>query len=115
MGGRGGSSGVSSGGIHGDVTFEQIINASDNMITFNKVVTMTPKGFMPVMGRKSDLGSLVEKHNIKDAVINMYRDRSGANDLKRMQDLGFKVVAQYKGKSTSSSIPPIDYYYMKRG
>ena len=115
MGGRGGSSGISAGGtVRGDVSFAEIVKASPNSISFGKTVTVMPDGKMPQSGRKSDLGDLISKNNIKDVTVHMYRDRSGANDLQRMKDLGFEIVAQYKGKSTSSSIPPVDYYYMKK-
>ena len=115
MGGRGGSSGISTGGIKGDVSFSDIVHASDNSISFNKVVTVLPANGIPYSGKKSDLESLINKSHINEVVINMYRDKSGANDLKRMQKLGFKIVAQHKGEDTSSVIPPRDYYYMKRG
>lgn len=115
MGGRGGSSGISAGGtIRGNVSFAEIVNASPNSISFEKTVTVIPDRKMPQSGRKSDLGDLISKNNIKDVTVHMYRDRSGANDLQRMKDLGFEIVAQYKGTSTSSSVPPVDYYYMKK-
>lgn len=95
----------------GDVSFEEIVKASDNSISFSKIVTLSPKNFMPETGRKRDLGELLARYNITDVTIDMYRDKSGANDLKRMKDLGFEIEAQYKGKSYGS-VPPKDYYYM---
>ncbi len=53
----------------------------------------------------------MERYNITDVTIDMYRDKSGANDLKRMKDLGFEIEAQYKGKKYGS-VPPKDYYHM---
>lgn len=101
--------------ISGDVSFAEIVNASPHSISFSKVVTILPDGYRPETGRKGDLGQLIDKYNINDVVIHMYRDRSGANDLKRMQDLGFTIQAQHKGtQQTGSSIPPRDYYFMKR-
>lgn len=121
MGGRGSSSGKAkasgkqSAKISGDVSFAEIINASPNAISFSKIVTILPDGYMPDTGRKGDLGQLIDRYGINDVVINMYRDRSGANDLKRMQDLGFTIQAQHKGtQQTGSSIPPRDYYFMIR-
>ena len=114
MGGRGATSGVSANkSIKGNVSFAEIVRASDNSISFSKVVTVLPGGKMPQTGKKGDLETLVNRNGINDVVVHMYRDRSGANDLKRMQSIGFEIVAQYKGKS-SSSIPAEDYYYMKR-
>lgn len=114
MGGRGSASGINGGKeIRGNVSFSEIVKASPNSISFNKTVTVLPDGKMPYSGRKGDLESLVNKSGINDVVVNMYRDRSGANDIKRMESIGFKIVAQYKGKS-SGSVPARDYYYMKR-
>lgn len=115
MGSGGNSSGVPSGHVKGNVSFEKIVNASDNSVSFGKTVTVMPGGRMPQSGKKGNLGTLLDRNNINDAVIHMYRDRAGENDLKRMKSLGFETVAWYKGESTpGSSIPPMDYYYMRR-
>lgn len=97
-----------------DVDFATITKMSKNSISFSKIVTVMPHGYMPTTGRKKDLETMLNKHNINDVIVHMYRDKAGANDLKRMQDLGFTIEAQYKGESKGSSIPPTDYYYMKR-
>ena len=111
----GGGAGGNQQMISGDVPFSAIVNASDNTITFNKVTTVSPKGYIPETGKKSDLGNLISKYNINDVVVNMYRDKSGANDLKRLQALGFKIQARYLGQAQAGSrIPPKDYYYMVR-
>ena len=121
MGGRGSSSGKGKASgkqpakISGDVSFPEIINASPNAITFVKTVTVLPKGYIPESGRKGDLGALIDKYGINDVVINTRRTRAGANDLKRMQDLGFKIQARYMDTpEPGSSLPPKDYYYMIR-
>ena len=130
MGGRGSSSGKASGGgtsgkakasgkqsakISGDVSFPEIINASPNAISFSKIVTISPKGYMPESGKKGDLGYLVDKYKINEVVMHTRRGRVGANDLKRMQDLGFKIQAQYKDtQEPGTATPPMDYYYMIR-
>lgn len=109
----GGGGGSSNTNISGEVTFDKIVNASDNSISFNKVVTVMPSNGAAFSGKKSDLANLTA--NINDVVINMYRDKAGANDLKRMQNLGFTVVASYHGtQQEGSAIPPRDYYYMRR-
>ena len=108
VGGGGGSSNIS-----GEVTFDKIVNASNNSIAFDKIVTVMPGNGAPYSGKKGDLANLTA--NINDVVINMYRDKAGANDLKRMQNLGFEIIASYHGtQQEGSSIPPRDYYYMKR-
>ena len=119
MGGRGSASGKAKANgkqsISGDVSFQEIINASPNAISFSKAVTILPKGYMPESGRKGDLGALIDKYGINDVVINTRRTRAGANDLKRMQDLGFKIQARYMDTpEPGSSLPPKDYYYMIR-
>ena len=120
--GRGASkaSGSSKGGgggstkeIKGDVTFSEIYNASKNHVTFDKMNTILPDGYIPETGKKGEIGSLLEKYNIKEFVGSMYRDRSGANDLKRMQSLGFEVQARYLGEP-QGNIPPKDYYFFKK-
>lgn len=101
--------------ISGQVSFSQIVKASDNTISFDKGVTMLPSGISPYYGKKGDLADLIKRSGKNDFVINMYRDRSGANDLKRMQSLGFTVQAYYKGEQQEgSNIPPRDYYYVRR-
>ena len=89
--------------ISGEVSFQEI----------DKDVTVLPDGMIPFSGKKRDLESLINRGNIQDVVINFYRDRSGSNDLKRMQSLGFEIQAYYKGEA-QGSIPPRDYYYMRR-
>lgn len=95
--------------------FADIINASNNSISFSKVVTILPDKYQPETGKKGDLGTLINKYNIKDAVINMYEDGAGANDLKRIQDLGFNVEAWHKvGHNGPSKIPDKVYFYVKK-
>lgn len=103
----------------GNISFENMMKLQKekklDTISFNKDVTVLPDKFRPESGRKKDLASLVEKYDINETVINMYRDKSGANDLQRMKDLGFEIQAQYLGKAQPGSvIPPRDYYYMIR-
>lgn len=121
MGSRGSSSGKAkasgkqSAKISGDVSFPEIINASPNAISFSKIVTISPKGYIPESGKKGDLGYLVDKYKINEVVMHTRRGRAGANDLKRMQDLGFKIQAQYKDtQEPGTATPPMDYYYMIR-
>ena len=86
-----------------------------NQITFGKVVTISPKGYIPESGKKGDLGKLIDKYNVNSVVVNMYRDKSGANDMKRLQELGFEIKSQTLGtQQEGSKIPPHDYYYMVR-
>ena len=86
-----------------------------NQITFGKIVTISPKGYIPETGKKGDLGKLIDKYNVNSVVVNMYRDKSGANDLKRLKDLGFEIKSQTLGtQQEGSKIPPKDYYYMVR-
>lgn len=120
MGSVGASKNVSSTERYsGDISYADMITAreeySDGGINFNKGVTVLPQKYLPESGLKRDLGALLDKYNMNIVVINMYRDRAGANDLKRMQDLGFEIVAQYKGEQQAGSrVPPKDYYYMRR-
>ena len=86
-----------------------------NQITFGKIVTISPKGYIPETGKKGDLGKLVDKYNVNSVVVNMYRDKSGANDMKRLKELGFEIKSQTLGtQQEGSKIPPKDYYYMVR-
>lgn len=122
MGGGAGGSGGSSGSkteYKGDISFENMMKLLSekklDTISFDKGVTVLPDKFKPESGRKKDLASLVEKYDINETVINMYRDKSGANDLQRMKDLGFEIQAQSLGTAQPGSvIPPRDYYYMIR-
>lgn len=120
MGGRGSSSGRASSGaseaaLTGDISFADMMKASKNSISFDKTVTVLPDGYMPKSGRKKDLEFLINQYNINEVVINMYRDKAGANDLQRMKNLGFEIQAQTKGEAQAgSAIPPRDYYYMVR-
>ena len=106
----------------GNITFSDMMkiagdtSLSDGSISFNKTVTILPNGRMPESGRKKDLGNLINKYNVKKIVVDMYRDKSGANDLNRLNALGFTIQARYMAQSTSSRIPPRDYYYLvKKG
>lgn len=128
MGSHGGSRAGGSGGggsdrakaeYKGDISFENMMKLANekklDTISFNKGVTVLPNKFIPESGRKKDLASLVEKYDINETVINMYRDKSGANDLQRMKDLGFEIQAQTLGTAQpGSALPPRDYYYMIR-
>ena len=98
-----------------EISFEEMMKHADNTISFDKIIYVSKKGYMPETGKKGDLGRLVDKYNIKEVVVNMYRDKAGSNDLKRLESLGFKPVAKTMGKQQEGSrIPPRDYYYMKR-
>ena len=123
MGAVGISNANSNSGISGDVTFADMMKqASDTQhtISFDKTTTMitSPKGTQ--IGKintfkKNDLGKMIEKSGANELVVNMYRDKSGANDLKRLKDLGFEIKAQTLGTaSAGSKVPPRDYYYMVR-
>lgn len=57
---------------------------------------------------------LLDKYGINNAVVNMYRDKSGKADLKRMQDSGFEVIAHSFVDFGDSGRPSKDYYYMKK-
>ena len=98
------------------ISFPEIVAAREqagNSIAFDKIMTVLPKGYAPESGKKGDLGKLLDKYNINDVVVNMYRDKSGANDLKRLRDLGFEVQEQYLGEP-QGKIPSRDYYHLKR-
>ena len=104
----------------GDVSFDDMMaiansNLTDSSSSFSRTVTVLPKGYVPESGKKSDLATLVNKYNIRNTVVNMYRDRAGANDLQRLFNLGFQIQAQYKDTaSPGSAIPPKDYYFLVR-
>lgn len=116
MGGRGSNSKFPARReLSGSVSFEQIVHASKNSIAFSKIVTVIPSGYVPQTGKKGDLETLINSYGIKEVTVNMYRDKAGANDLKRMQKLGFEIVAYYKAPDNpDSAIPPKDYYYMRK-
>lgn len=98
-----------------NISFADMMKQADNQITFGKIVTISPKGYIPESGKKGDLGKLVDKYNINSVVVNMYRDKSGANDMKRLKELGFEIKSQTLGtQQEGSKIPPKDYYYMVR-
>lgn len=104
--------------ISGDVSFETMMSASKNRVSFSGDVTVTSNrgGAADIVssGRKKNLESMIESENINDAVVSMRRDKAGENDLKRMQNLGFEVKARTLGESSGGSTPPKDYYYMVR-
>lgn len=106
------------GGKPSNISFADMMKqATDagSQITFSKVVTISPKGYIPEMGKKGDLGKLIDKYNVNSVVVNMYRDKSGANDMKRLKELGFEIKSQTLGtQQEGSKIPPKDYYYMVR-
>ena len=113
--GKGGSSSVK------DISFTDMMKrASDitHTISFDKTTTMITSAKGTQLGKvdtfkKNDLGKYIEKSGAKELVVNMYRDKSGANDLKRLKDLGFEIKAQTLGTaSAGSNIPPRDYYYL---
>lgn len=97
----------------GEVDFPTMMKLSDNRISFDKAVTISPQGYIPETGRKKDLGDLLNKYNITETVINMYDDKSGKNDLERVKTLGFEVMASHRAKS-SGSVPDRLWYYVKR-
>ena len=107
-----GSVGADKNTLSGEVSFEAIINASDNKVTFNKFNTATLNRRM-IQTKKNEIGDILNQYGITEFVGNMYRDRSGANDLKRIQNAGFEIVATYKGKP-QGEIPARDYYYFKK-
>lgn len=104
--------------VSGDISFAQMMDVSDkvgNTISFNKITTIIPKGYAPESGKKNDLGKLIDKYNVSQAVVSMYRDKSGANDLKRLFNLGFQIQAQTLGEQDpNTTIPPRDWYYVIR-
>ena len=104
--------------VSGDISFPQMMKVASevgNTITFNKITTIIPKGYMPESAKKNDLDKLVDKYNVNQVVVDMYRDKSGANDLKRLFNLGFQIQAQHLGEADpNSKIPPRDFYYMVR-
>lgn len=113
MGGRGASAGTS--GKIKNVEFEEIINSSKNSLTFDKGVTVIPDRYIPESGRKKDLENLINRYNMDDVVVRIYRDSKQEKDLNRMKELGFYIVKQYKPKQNpNSSVPPEDRFYMKR-
>lgn len=119
MGGGASNSSGSKTEYKGDISFENMMKLQNekklDTISFDKAVVVLPDKFLPERGRKKDLSSLVEKYDINETVINMYRDKSGANDLQRMKDLGFEIQAQHLGTAQpGSALPPRDYYYMIR-
>lgn len=103
--------------LSGEVSFNDLMRATrdTNHIHFDKVVSYSLKGKNPPYGdnKKRDLVDRLNEYKVNDVVVDMYRDKSGANDLKRMQDAGFEIQAYYKGKN-QGNIPARDYYYMKR-
>ena len=104
--------------LKGEVTFEQIVNASKTTISADKINTIVSSlGGSEVnrVFKKRELETVLNSNGINDVVINFYRDKSGANALRRMQDAGFEVQAHYSREvEQGSQIPPRDYYYMKR-
>ena len=110
MGGRG----ASAGGVK-NVGFEEIINSSKNAISFGKGITVLPDKYIPETGRKKDLENLINRYNIDDVVVKSYRDSIQEKDLRRMKELGFEIVKQYRPKQNpNSQIPPEDRFLMKR-
>lgn len=103
--------------LSGEVSFNDLMRATrdTNHIHFDKGVSYSLKGKNPPYGdnKKSDLVDRLNEYKVNDVVVDMYRDKSGANDLKRMQEAGFEIQAYYKGKN-QGNIPARDYYYMKR-
>lgn len=117
VGAKGGSSAVQ------NISFTDMMKQASNTthtISFDKTTTMTTSPQGSHIGKmdtfkKSELGKYIEKSGAKELVVNMYRDKSGANDLKRLKDLGFEIKAQTLGTaSAGSKIPPRDYYYLVR-
>ena len=100
------------GEAKGEVSFEKIVSASSNFISFDKTVSLTPDGYLTESGKKRDLQRLIEKYNVTDVVVNMYRGKSGSNDLKRMEELGFEIRAHHEMKFDNR--PSKDYFYMKK-
>lgn len=101
----------------GDISFSDMMaisrsSLSDGSISFDRITTILPKNGAPASGKKSDLGQMINDAGITHVIANMYRNQSGANDLQRMFDLGFKIQAQYLAPNTGSAIPPRDYYFL---
>ena len=65
---RGGK--VGSSVVSGEVSYQKIIQASPNTITFGKNVSITPDGYLTESGRKKDLEKLINKYNIDNVVMN---------------------------------------------
>lgn len=109
---KGGGGGSANKGLKGDVSFEQNVKASKNSMAVDKMVTFLPDGRVPFNSKKGEIGEYLDRYNISDVVLNTYRDRGGMNTIKKMQDLGYEIQAQYKPNvNPDSKIPPRDYYY----
>lgn len=98
--------------ISGNVSFADIVKASDNKVTFDKFNTATLNHTV-IQTKKGEIGDVLNQYGITEFVGNMYRDKSGANDLKRIQNAGFEVQAVYRGEP-QGEIPARDYYYFKK-
>lgn len=110
FGGRGAGSGKVK-----TVDFTTIIRSSDNMIHSGKNFTISPKGYRPEMVNKSDIANAIERYNIEEFVMDAYRDRTGANDIKRIEALGYEIDKQYLGTvQNGSKIPPMDYFHFRK-
>ena len=105
--------------ISGDVSFEAILNASGNHLTFTNTVSITaqtgPNSHAVYTVKKKDLAAALNAAGITDTIVTVYRDNAGNKSLQRLKDLGFVIVAQHLGQQQAgSSIPPKDFYFMKK-
>lgn len=100
----------------GEISFQDMMaisasSLSQGSVSFDKTTTVMPNIGAAVSGKKGDLGQMLANAKMDRFVGNMYRDKSGANDLKRLADLGYKIQAEYHAPNTGSAIPPRDYYF----
>lgn len=102
----------------GEISFQDMmaISASDlsqASIAFDKWATVLPKNGAPYeIKKKGDIVETIKNSGLERVVVNMYRDKSGKNDLQRMFDAGFQIQAEFKAPDTGSAIPPRDYYFL---
>lgn len=119
-GGRGNSKSNNkvNGNIKGNVSFEKIISASDNSLSLTGSPTIfkkVGKNVVVVNAKKSTMGEVLNKMEVKDFVVNSYAGKKFEKDLQRLNKAGFEAIAWNIGtKDPSSSMPPQNYYYMRK-
>ena len=102
----------------GEISYQDMMaisasNLSQASISFDKWATVLPKNGAPYeIKKKGDIVETIKNSGLERVVVNMYRDKSGQNDLQRMFDAGFQIQAEYKGTTSSASVPPRDYYFL---
>ena len=93
-----------------EVDFKGIVKASDNSVSFDKVDTiLLDKGVITSV-KKKDIGQTLNDLGVTEFKGDMYRDKSGANDLKRLKEAGYIPIAVFYGKA-QGNIPPRDFYH----